>query len=34
MIDVFYSSGAPDGEYYSLQWRPREGAQSDESFKP
>ena len=34
VIDAFDPWARDRGEYYSLQWKPREGAESDESFKP
>lgn len=34
VIDAFDPWARDRGEYYSLQWKPRAGAESDESFKP
>jgi hypothetical protein len=34
VIDAFDPWARDRGEYYSLQWKPRQGAESDESFKP
>jgi hypothetical protein len=34
VIDAFDPWARDRGEYYSLEWKPRKGAESDESFKP
>ena len=34
VVDAFDPWARDRGEYYSLQWKPREGAESDQSFNP
>ena len=34
VIDAFDPWARDRAEYYSLQWKPRKGAELDESFKP
>jgi len=34
VINVFDPWARDRGSYYSLEWRPRPGAEADEGFKP
>jgi hypothetical protein len=34
VVNAFDPWARDRGEYYSLEWKPRKGAESDESFKP